>query len=226
MRKCFRHSIALMSCAATIGCAGFRGGWESAAYLGDRAGDAPPAPYAGSKAGEVELALPGLKLLVSMDNRLRTYDTQIFFGLPLSVDPRHVYPRNHQPGKTRVFVTVTPEADTFVFRPFLASLLVGGKRYPAERGYEFGMWDASGAAWRRVENGGRWEHRDVGAELALAGAGMRYLLSLDFDVPVPSPESADIALDLSGALKDAGNAKRPPLPLIRFAPVRWKEGYT
>ncbi len=79
---------------------------------------------------------------------------------------------------------------------------------------------------RMDDNGGKWEHRDVGTELALAGPGIRYLLSLDFDVPVPAPESSDIALDLSNALKDMGNAGSEPLPLIRFAPIRWKEGYT
>ncbi len=45
-------------------------------------------------------------------------------------------------------------------------------------------------------------------------------------VPVPSSDSDDIALDLSAALKDMGNAGSPPLPLIRFAPVHWQEGYT
>jgi hypothetical protein len=227
-----RGFIILMACATAIGCAGFRGGWESAAYVGD----APAAASAGSEAGQgkqerrgagdAELTLPGLKLQVGIDNRLRTYDTQIFLGLPLSVDPRQVYPKNHQPGKTRVFVSVTPGTGAFVFRPLLASLIIGNNRYPAVRGYEFGLWDTSEAEWRRVESGGKWEHRDVGAELALAKRGDRYLLSLDFDVPVPSPELRDIALDLGDALKDGENAAGPPLPLIRFAPVRWKEGYT
>lgn len=221
MNGSLRGSIILVACAMATGCAGFRGGWESAAYVGD----APAAAHAEPQPGKVELALPGLKLQVSMDNRLRTYDTQVFFGLPLSVDPRHVYPKNHQPGKTRVFVNVTPGTGAFVFRPRLALLMIGGQRYAAARGYEFGMWDISKPGWQRVESGGKWEHRDVGAELALAGAGVRYLLSLDFDLPAPSPESPDIALDLSGALKDS-NAGSPPLPLIRFAPVRWKEGYT
>ncbi|HVW64622.1 MAG TPA: hypothetical protein VHB01_06365 [Nitrosospira sp.] len=225
MHKCFWHSIALMLCAITVGCAGFRGGWESAAYVGDAPAAEHAGPESGKGAGKAELALPGLKLQVSLDNRLRTYDTQIFFGLPLSVDPRHAYPKNHRPGGTRVFVTAMPQADTFVFRPQLALLMIGGQRYAAARGYEFGMWDTSKAPWRRVESGGKWEHRDVGAELALANAGIRYFLSLDFDVPTPSPESPDIALDLSEALKDA-TAANPPLPLIRFAPVRWKEGYT
>lgn len=90
------------------------------------------------------LNLPGVKLRVTIDNQLRTYDTQVFLGLPLSVDPRNVYPKNHQLGKTRVFVSVTPEAGGFIFRPLLASLLIGGKEYKAVRGLRFGMWDEQG----------------------------------------------------------------------------------
>jgi hypothetical protein len=90
-----------------------------------------------------------------------------------------VYPKNHQPGKTRVFVNVVPQTDGFVFRPLLASLIQPDKRY---------------------------------------------LLSLEFDTPVSSPESHGIALDLLDALRDVQNFRL--IPLIRFAPVRWKEGYT
>lgn len=226
MDKTLRGSIILMVCAIATGCAGFRGGWESVAYVGD----ALPAALAESKlqqeAGERTLDLPGVKLQVKIDNQLRTYDTQIFFGLPLSVDPRNVYPKNHRPGKTRIFVNVTPETGAFVFRPLMASLVAGDKRYQAVRGYQFGMWDTTKNEWQLVESGGKWEHRDVGTEFLLASPGTRYLLSLEFDVPVPSPESRDIALDLSDALRDTRNAGSPSLPLIRFAPVRWKEGYT
>lgn len=84
------------------------------------------------------------------------------------------------------------------------------------------MWDKG----QLVESGGRWEHRDVGAEFALTTSGTRYLLSLEFDVPVPSPESHGVMLDLSSALRDVQNFRDSPLPPIRFAPVRWSEGYT
>jgi hypothetical protein len=164
-----------------------------------------------------------LKLHVSIDNRLQTYDTQIFFGLPLSVDPRNMYPKNHQPGKTRVFVNVTPETGGFVFRPLLASLVVGGERYQAMRGFEFGMWDAER---QQTDTGGKWEHRDVGPGVSLTQPRKRYLLSLEFDISVPSPKSNDISLDLSRALQDLGSVGDSPLPLIRFAPVKWEEGYT
>ena len=219
MNRLSRLCVILTLCTTSVGCAGFRGGWDSAAYL-----DGKTAPVRDSEPSSeaLELSFPGLKLHLSIDNRLQTYDTQIFFGLPLSVDPRNVYPKNHQPGKTRVFVNVTPQTGGFVFRPLLASLVVGGKRYPAMRGFEFGMWDAEG----QQTDTGVWEHRNIGAGVSLTQPRKRYLLSLEFDIPVLSPKSNDISLDLSRALQDLGNAEDPPLPLIRFAPVKWEEGYT
>jgi hypothetical protein len=168
-----------------------------------------------------ELSVPGLKLHVAIDNQLRTHDTQVYlFILPLSVDPRNVYTKNVEPGKTRVFVTVTPLTPGFVFRPTAAVLQVADKRVSGAAGYEFGMWDVE---WKRVDRGGKWEHRPLASEYVLSEVGRRYYLSVDFATPVPSPESRAIALDLSQALK---SSNVPALPLIRFAPVRWKEGYT
>jgi hypothetical protein len=205
----------------TAGCAGYRGGWQSVAYIGD----APPpvATTAGpdSAGGRPMLRLPGLELQVSLDNQLRTADTKVYlFVLPFSVDPRDAYPKNNQPGRTRAFITVTPTEEGFVFRPADVVLQVGDKRTAGMAGYEFGMWDAQG---RQVTAGGTWDHRPVGPEFVLANPGRRYFLSVDFDTPVPSPESADIALDLSRGLV---SKRYPPVPLIRFAPLRWKEGYT
>ena len=158
---------------------------------------------------------------VTIDSQLRTYDTQVyFFALPLSVDPRNVYPKNIEPGKTRVFVGATPQVPGFVFRPAAAVLQVANKRFTGAAGFEFGRWDDE---WKRVERGGRWEHRPIASEYVLSEVGRRYYLSIDFATPVPSPELPDIVLDLSQALRST--TESPP-PLIRFAPVRWKEGYT
>lgn len=212
----------LLVLAASIGgCAGYRGGWRSVAYIGDT----PPAPAAeGSDAPARErptLRVPGLELQVGLDNELRTYDTQVYlFVLPLSVDPRNVHAKNIEPGKTRVFVTVTPLDAGFVFRPAEALLSIADKRFTGIAGSEFGMWDREG---KRVRQGGTWDHKAVGEELALAETGRRYYLSIDFATPVPSPESHAIALDISRAL---ASPQHPPVPLIRFVPVRWKEGYT
>jgi hypothetical protein len=227
LEPCLLHSlrnlVILMLSAFSVGCAGFRGGWESVAYVGEASSIASSQSQASSTVDKPELDLPGVKLQVSIDNQLRTYDTQIIFGLPLSVDPRNVYPKNHQPGKTRVFVTVVPQTGGFVFRPLLASLVIDGRRHQAQRGLQFGAWNAQG---KLAEHGGKWEHHDVGTELPLIQPGKRYLLSLEFDTPVPSPESHGIMLDLSDALTDRQNFNDFPIPPIRFTPVRWNEGYT
>lgn len=206
---------------AVAGCAGFRGGWQSVAYVGEVPPAVAAADEAGSATARPPLALPGLTLEVTLDNQLRTYDNQVMlFVVPMSVDPREAYPKNNVPGKTRVFVTVTAADDSFVFRPAAAQLGFAGKQVAGAAGFEFGMWDQDG---KRVKSGGSWQHRPLGDSFALAEPGRRYYLSIDFDTPVPSPELKDITIDLSAALQ---SPRHPKLPLIRFAPVRWKEGYT
>lgn len=217
-RLCWSLCLALLLCA----CAGYRGGWESVAYIGQP----PPAPAANAEAEpspgkRPALSSPGLALEISIDNQLRTYDTQVYlFVLPLSIDPRRVYPKNNVPGTTRVHVTVTPSEPGFVFQPALAVLKVGEQHFAGSAGFEFGMWNREGA---RVREGGSWDHRAVGPHFPLSEPGRKYLLSIDFPTPVPSPESPDISLDLSRAL---ASSRHPPVPLIRFMPMRWKQGYT
>src|SRR3982750_2867524 len=96
--------IILPLCVMVTGWAGLRGGWESAAYID---GTAPAAPQRQRSAERPELNIPGLNLHVDIDNRLQTYDRQIFFGVPLFADPTNLHPKNNRPGKTRVFVGVT-----------------------------------------------------------------------------------------------------------------------
>lgn len=208
-----RYVLPLLVLAA---CAGYRGGWESVAYVGptppaqsvNAGGDAPAAL-------RHPLVLPGLQLEVSLDNKLRTHDNQVYLiALPLSVDPRKVYPQNNEPGKTRVFVTVTSSEPGFVFRPALASLRIADQQFSGIAGFEFGMWNGDG---KQVSTGGTWDHRPVGPEFILGEPGRKYYLSIDFATPVPSPESREIAIDLSGALVPSHH---PVLPLIRFLPVR------
>ncbi|HET19574.1 MAG TPA: hypothetical protein ENO16_03065 [Chromatiales bacterium] len=218
-----RHNFYLAGVLLLIvtGCAGFRGGWMSVAYIGAMPPELGQDAEVDSELRERPLRpVPGLELKISMDNQLRTYDTQVYFALPLGLDPRRVYPKNNRTGITRVFVTATPEDVGFVFRASEAVLAIGEQRFAALAGYEFGLWGKDG---ERVKDGGTWDHRPVGKELALTEPGRSYYLSIDFATPVPSPESEDISLDLSRALV---SDRHPPVPLIRFAPMRWKEGYT
>lgn len=202
------------------GCAGFRGGWESVPYIGDVAPTALPDAVQ-STAVRLPLELPGLTLEVALDNRLRVYDTQVyFFALPLSADLNNTFDKNNNPQRTRLFVYVTAHEPGVIFRPTQAVLIVSGRRFTGVAASEFGQWNGEG---RRVTEGGTWQRRPVGPERVLTNTGHRNYLSIDFETPPPSPESKDITVDLSRALIVPGH---PALPLIRFAPVRWKQGYT
>lgn len=212
--------LCLLLLLSLAGCAGYRGGWESLAYLGDT----PPDTTGLAELPEFRrppLEVPGLELAVTIDNQLRTYDTHVYlFVLPLYVNPREVYRNNQAPGRTRVYITVTPRSPGFVFRPEQAVLGFAGKRFAGSAGFEFGQWDAQG---NPVTQGGRWEHEGRRSGFVLGEVGRRYLLSIDFVTPVPSPQWRDITVDLSQALSAPNH---PPLPLIRFVPLRWKQGYT
>lgn len=213
--------LAAASILALSACAGFRGGWESVPYVGDAPPAFPEAETAYEAQRRMELAFPGITLGVGLGNRLRTYDTQVYlFVLPLSVDPRRVSTQNVGPDTTRVSLRVTAADPGYVFQPQRARLTVEGQTVVGKAGFEFGMWDPAG---ERVASGGKWDHRPVVDALALTEPGRSYLLSIDFPVKAPSPESKGIVLDVSEALRAP---ERPALPLIRFAPVRWKEGYT
>lgn len=217
-----RLALAGLACLLLAGCAGFRGGWESVPYFGDT----PPTPsenpsFLEATPNPSPLELPGLRLQVTLDNQLRTYDIQVYlFVLTLHIDPRDRYWKNHTLGRTRVHITVTPAEPGFVFRPAQAVLAIGNRHVEGIAGFDFDRWDREG---RRVGEGGTWKHRPVATELPLDEPGRSYYLSIDFDTPVPSPESHEILLDLSQAL---GSPRHSAIPLIRFVPMRWRGNYT
>jgi len=208
-------------CLCLAACAGYRGGWESVPYIGDppRALQEYRTPFEAHQRAEIEL--PGLNLGVGINNRTRTYDTQVYlYALPLSIDPRNVQVEAVESGKTRITLRISKTDGAWVFRPRAAKLIVSGQAVKATEGYEFGMWDALG---QRVAHGGNWAHRPVGDSLTLSDSARTYLLSIEFSLLAPSPQEAGIALDLSEALRATG---QPAIPLIRFHPMRWREGYT
>jgi len=208
-----RRLLSGLAAVPLLGCAGYRGGWESVAYVGDE-------PPADAKVGSA-LELPGVTLRVSINNKVRSRDTQVvLFVVPASFDPRDVYAQGPSPGRTRVYLSTTPLGPGWIFRPTAAVLSFGGARHTADAGYEFGQWDASG---QRVGQGGRYDHQPVGAERALPDVHRRYYLSVDFATAVPDPRLRDIVVDAASCLTAP---TQPPLPPIRFAPARWEEGYT
>lgn len=203
------------------GCAGFRSGWESVAYTGEYPGEKQQRETTRHPYADPTLRFPGLELEVGIDNRLRTRDYQVYlFVLPLWIDPRDVYIQNNQPGKTRVRITVTPGDGSFVFHPSRTVLRVSGKEHKAVDVFEYAMRNGEGL---KVEEGGKWSLLPVADGLTLSSAGGKYHFSIDFAIPTPSPQSPEILVDLSRALV---SPRHPPLPPIRFQPVRWKEGYT
>jgi hypothetical protein len=199
--------------AGLVSCAGFRGGWESVAYLGEQppVAPSPSAPF----------ELPGLSLRVTLHNRARTSDTQVMlFVVPVSIDPRRGSAQGVAPGRTRVYVNATPTIEGWLFRPLGATLSFDGKSFVSDAGWIFGQWDAQG---RRVERGGSYDHQRVDDSLRLGQPGQVHLLSLDFPTSAPDPQRRDIVLDLGPTLRAES---LPAVPTIRFQPTRWEEGYT
>ena len=208
---CSKRVGAAFACLLLIGCAGYRRGWESVPYIGATAPTLAEyrTPFEAQK--RAELVLPGVTLGVGINNQTRTSDTQLYlFALPLSVDLKDVQTQQVAPGTTRVTLRVVRTEGDFVFRPKLAKLIVAGNTVAGAQGFEFGK-------------DGAWAYRPVADEVALSDGSRTYLLAIDFPVTTPPPKKPNIALDLSSALRAPG---KPPIPLIRFVPTRWKEGYS
>ncbi|MFN4328471.1 MAG: hypothetical protein ACK4FF_06300 [Limnobacter sp.] len=221
----FRNLMSISVLALLLilsGCAGFRGGWTSLAYVGDTPPQFDEVPTSGWVMMRSELKLPGLKLGVSINNQLRTYDNQVyFFVLPLVIDPRNVYQLEGKEGVTRVSLRIVPTHPGYIFEPQRARLSVNGKTVQSTAAYEFGRWDANGEPKLA---GTDYSHKPVTQVLSLSELNDKaYQLTLEFPIERVSPEGAAISLDLSDALR---NNAQPAIPLIRFHPVRWKEGYT
>ena len=220
-KRSLAPAVAALALVTSLpGCAGYRGGWASVPYTGDR----PPHPTELPESTRLfdleEVKVPGMRLRVSLNNRLRSYDYQVWFvAVPVSGDPRDVL-LGDQDGKTRVYLSVTPQTARYVMRAAAARLEIDGRVYTPIAARRFGQFDAAGNI---VERGGKWQYVELGPEFALPQVGTQYSLSLVFDAPVPKAETAKISVDLSQALHDPA---QPPLPLIRFQPVRWREGYT
>lgn len=218
--RTLRSVLVLAAALAASGCYGYRGGWRSEAFVGTP--PAAPARTAGpAHVFDAPLALPGVTIGVEIDNDLRTYDGQYYFGfVPLGWQPRDVYLRNHDPRRTQVRLLVTPGETAWTFDPSRARLSFAGRSHAAVAGSELVQWDAQG---REVGTPGRREQRAVAAPVALAARGKPHYLWLTFDTPTPAPTLTDIELDLSQALSSPAH---PPLPPIRFVPRRWRVGYT
>ena len=194
-----RSSLTVVACCCLVAaCAGYRGGWQSLPYVGADPPRFPETTSPSQAQQQAELALPGLNLGVNLNNQLRTYDTQVYlFAVPLGFDPRNVYQQEAKPGITRLTLKVAPILPGFVFRHRFARLTVGTTTVSATAAYEFGMWDSAGQA---VSAGGKWGHRPLPHEFSVSNMVRPQILSLEFPIERPPPESSDVSLDLSEAL--------------------------
>ncbi len=176
-------ALAALAGAVTLaGCAGYRGGWASVPYTGDRPPHPTDLPESARLFDLEEVKVPGTRLRVSLNNRLRTYDYQVWFAVvPVSGDPRDAL-LGDQDGRTRVYLSVTPQTAGFVFRGSAARLEVDGRAYVPVAARRFGQFDAAG---NLVERGGKWQYVELGPEFALtqpgtiAGPGSRDREDLD-----------------------------------------------
>lgn len=204
-------------------CAGFRGGWESLPYVGEAPPAQPPeyrTPYEARVRST--LALEGVRVHVDLGNRLQTSDTQVvLYAVPVGIDPREQPAGLRQPGLTRVQLAIERQLAGFTFIPGQAVLRTSRGEARAARATHIGMWDERG---RPLERDGTRGAREIDGELALADLGRRYVITLEFPLAPPDPRERDTVLDLSRALRSP--QLRAPLPVIRFFPVRWQEGYT
>lgn len=194
-------------------CAGYRGGWESIPYIGDM----PRAPSVSRTSYEAErrseLLLPGLKIRIDLHNRIQDNHYQIYAVVPVSKDSKEARASLVKPDRVSLRLEVREEG--YVFRPRLVVLGVAGKTVSALAGFESGRWDLAG------RKGGLWEAKPI-AEAYPLSVGI-YYLDVDFELPVPAPQTPDITLDLSRALQAPG---KPTIPVIRFLPARWEQGYS
>ncbi len=206
--------VVAATCLSLSSCAGFRGGWESIPYIGNP----PPTPSVSRTSFEAgkrsELLLPGLKVRIDLNNRIQDNHYQVYGVVPVPKDSSESRASLVKPERISLRLEVREEG--FVFRSHLAVLGVAGKTASAVAGYERGKYDLSGY------KGGFWEEPKPIAEEYILSPGIYYLF-VEFPLPVPVPQTPDITLDLSKALQAPG---KPPIPLIRFLPVRWEEGYS
>ncbi len=214
LRKPAIFISSVVVCLLLSSCAGFRGGWESMPYIGNP--PRTPSVYRTSyEAGErSELSLPGLKVRIDLNNRIRDSHYQVYGVAPVPKDSSEI--RASLIKAERISLRLEVREEGFVFRPRLAVLGATDKTASAIAGYERGRYDLSGY------KGGFLKEPIPIAEEYILSPGIYYLF-VEFPLPVPAPQTADITLDLSKALQAPG---KPPIPLIRFLSVRWEEGYS
>jgi hypothetical protein len=163
----------------------------------------------------MEIVLPGLILSVRLNNMTIDSDIQVY-AYVIPVPGYSVDTPSDEPEKAQVTLFIEPQEEGFVFRPLLATLSVSGQSASGLGGYttrKYLGFEGGKVNWE--------EPKRIADELPLS-SGKFYSFFVEFPLPALSPQAPDVTLDLSKALQAPG---QPPIPLIRFLPVRWGNWY-
>lgn len=198
----------LAGCLLLGGCAGFRSGVESVAYVGEQEADE-----------QGRLRLDDATLALRLNNQIQQSDFQvILFVVPVMYDPIDK-PRYNEKDGIRLLFEIQPATTDFRFRPEHVVLTVDGRSL-----------SPSSVSLIMVRDPGQFpldgfqaiDQSPTGLDYPLGVSQRSWQFILKFDGPVPTP-SSDIRMDLSRALE---RPAKPPLPPIRFRSRAWKQGYT
>lgn len=205
----------LFACVLLSGCAGYRYGEVSRAYVGE-----PPAATTIVRGTQNWLEVPGARLRVELGNEVQHSEHQVMlFIVPIMYDPidEPLYPTDQG---TRLLLEINPQAGEASFHPERALLTIDGRHYRPTGVQQLVVFDPGQyplAGARDAE-----ERSPAGLDYPMGSPGRHYQFWLRFDAPMPAPTQG-IRLDLSRAVRVPG---QPPMPPIRFRAVPWKQGYT
>jgi hypothetical protein len=205
----------LLVCVLLSGCAGYRYGEISRAYI-----DEPPATTTIARGAQNWLEIPGARIRVELGNEVQHSELQVMlFIVPVMYDPVDK-PLYRAAQGARLLLEISPQVGAARFDPEQVLLSIEGRAYRPIGVQQIAVFDPGQKVLTDARDAS--ERAPVGLDYSLGGPGRHYQFWLRFDAPLPAP-SQDIRLDLSRALQLPG---RPPAPPIRFRAVPWKQGYT
>ena len=232
----------LLTASLLAGCAGYQGGFTRIPYLGDTAPDVEIASTWHELNRLRQLRLPDVELGIRLNDKLRTYETDIVLLVPARVD---LSASPVSAGRElEVSLRITPLAPGLTFDPRQTVLHIGDMAYPVSR-----AWREDDTRWRLAMNRA---HRDivaasearrrgvpkeeipktpaadpsewrdpVDAVMPLPDTGKSHRFVLHFATPVPGIRE-QITLELGRSLIRQSGV---PLPPIRFKTIRWSESH-
>jgi hypothetical protein len=205
----------LFICVLLAGCAGYRSGEVSQAYV-----DVAPTLDPLVRGTPTWLEISGARVRVELANEIQQREHQVMlFIVPVMVDPRDkpLYPVEQG---ARLLLEISPVVHGASFRPEAVVLTVDGREYRPSEVQRMAVFDPGEYpldALRDAEPGS-----PANLDYSLDKSGRHHQFLLRFGTPMPAP-TQEIRLDLSRALHLPG---QPAVPPIRFRAVPWKQGYT